>query len=99
MIRGGLKHWAHGTSPDMVHWHHEPIAIAPTPNGYDRDGVFSGAIVLDRGTPTAIYTGVAPPPSPSDATLKDGAHTWRTGKCCPRLDSEESQCPAAEHSH
>ena len=71
----GSMHWGHATSPNMIHWHHEPIAIAPTQNGYDRDGVFSGAIVLDRGTPTAIYTGVAPP------TLKDGSHTWREAQC------------------
>ncbi len=77
----GSMHWGHATSPDMIHWHHEPIAIAPTPNGYDRDGVFSGAIVSNRGTPTAIYTGVAPPPSPSEASLKDGSHTWRETQC------------------
>src|SRR5450755_4107218 len=48
----GSMHWAHATSPDMVHWHHEPIGMAPTPGGPDRDGVFSGAIVLDHGMPT-----------------------------------------------
>src|SRR5947209_4680146 len=26
----GSMHWGHATSPDMVHWHHEPIAMAPT---------------------------------------------------------------------
>lgn len=77
----GSMHWGHATSPDMIRWRHEPIAIAPTPNGYDRDGVFSGAIVLDRGTPTAIYTAVAPPSSPAEATLKDGSHTWRETQC------------------
>ena len=44
---GDTMHWAHATSPDMIHWQHEPVAIAPTPNGWDRDGVFSGSIVLD----------------------------------------------------
>ena len=82
----GSMHWGHATSPDMVHWRHEPLAIAPTPDGYDRDGVFSGAIVLDPagrgpGTPTAIYTGVAPPPSVPEATLKDGTHIWREVQC------------------
>jgi len=28
----GNMHWAHATSPDMMHWHHEPIALAPTPS-------------------------------------------------------------------
>ncbi len=74
-------HWAHATSPDMIHWQHEPIALAPTPDGYDRDGVFSGSVVLDGATPTLIYTGVLPPTSASDITLNDGQHTWREVQC------------------
>jgi beta-fructofuranosidase len=77
----GNMNWAHATSPDLLHWHHEPIALSPTPGGPDQDGVFSGSAVLDRGTPTVIYTGVAPPSSSSDATLRDGAHTWRESQC------------------
>src|SRR5579871_4232066 len=60
----GNMNWAHATSPDMIHWTHEPIAISPTPGGPDQDGVFSGSAVLDNGKPTVIYTGVAPPDSP-----------------------------------
>ena len=77
----GNMNWAHATSPDMVHWFHEPIALAPTPGGYDRDGVFSGSAVLDLGTPTVIYTGVLPPASDSEATLRDGNHVWREVQC------------------
>jgi len=77
----GSMHWAHATSPDMIHWRHEPLALAPTPNGYDRDGVFSGSAVLDGGTPTIIYTGVLPPASPSEITLDDGQHKWREVQC------------------
>ena len=77
----GDMHWAHSSSPDMIHWQQQPVAIAPTPNGWDRDGVFSGCVVLDGATPTAIYTGVLPPDTPADATLKDGQHTWREMQC------------------
>ena len=77
----GNMHWAHASSPDLVHWQHEGIALAPTPGSYDRDGVFSGCAVLDQGVPTLIYTGVEPPTSPADATLRDGAHTWREVQC------------------
>ena len=77
----GSMHWAHATSPDMIHWQHEPVAIAPTPNGWDRDGVFSGSMVLDGTTPTAIYTGVLPPASPAEITLDDGNHKWREVQC------------------
>jgi beta-fructofuranosidase len=76
----GNMNWAHATSPDMFHWQHEPIALSPTPGGPDQDGVFSGSAVLDNGTPTLIYTGVAPPTA-NDATLRDGSHTWRETQC------------------
>ena len=77
----GNMNWAHATSPDMIHWQHEPIALSPSPGGPDRDGVFSGSAVLDNRTPTVIYTGVAPPASPAEATLRDGVHTWREVQC------------------
>jgi beta-fructofuranosidase len=77
----GSMHWAHASSPDMIHWQHEPIALAPTPGGYDRDGVFSGSAILDGDTPTLIYTGVLPPASPSEITLNDGEHKWREVQC------------------
>jgi beta-fructofuranosidase len=77
----GNMNWAHATSPDMIHWQHEPLAISPTPNGYDRDGVFSGSAVLDNGVPTVIYTGVLPPTPDFPATLRDGVHTWREVQC------------------
>jgi beta-fructofuranosidase len=77
----GNMNWAHATSPDMIHWEHEGIAISPTADGPDRNGVFSGSAVLDHGKPTVIYTGVAPPMSESEATLRDGVHTWREVQC------------------
>ena len=77
----GNMHWAHATSPDMIHWQHEPIALKPTPGGPDSDGVFSGSAVSDRGKVSVIYTGVAPPSSAADATLRDGLHTWRETQC------------------
>src|SRR6266704_1249689 len=59
----GDMHWGHAISTDMVHWHHEPIALAPTPGGADSEGCFSGSAVVEGGVPTFIYTGVqnAPP--------------------------------------
>ena len=87
----GNMNWAHATSPDMLHWRHEPIAISPTAGGPDQDGVFSGSAVLDHGTPTVIYTGVAPPMSGADATLRDGAHMWRESQCL-AVAQDENLC-------
>ncbi len=54
------KHWAHVVSRDLLHWQHLPLALAPTPGGYDKDGCFSGCMVVNHGVPTIVYTGVFP---------------------------------------
>lgn len=52
----GPMHWGHATSEDMIHWRHEPIALAPGDND-DKDGCFSGSAVDDNGVLSLIYTG------------------------------------------
>ncbi|HEX8489229.1 MAG TPA: glycoside hydrolase family 32 protein [Propionibacteriaceae bacterium] len=49
-------HWGHASSTDLVHWNHEPIALAPSA-GPDADGCWSGVLVDDHGTPTLVYSG------------------------------------------
>ena len=71
----GDMHWAHAVSPDMVNWKHLPVALAPTPGGYDADGCFSGSAVVFDGTPTIIYTGVKSVKA-AEATLRDGTHNF-----------------------
>ena len=49
-------HWGHATSPDLLTWHEEPVALSPEPGEL---GCWSGAVVLgDRGEPTIFYTRV-----------------------------------------
>ncbi|HEX6495337.1 MAG TPA: glycoside hydrolase family 32 protein, partial [Acidobacteriaceae bacterium] len=76
----GDMHWAHATSPDMVHWRREPIALAPTPGGPDQDGCFTGTAVVADGKPTFLYTGVQKVP-PNQATLRDGNSNLRETQC------------------
>ena len=52
----GPMHWGHATSDDMIHWQHEPIALAPGDDN-DKDGCFSGSAVDDNGVLSLIYTG------------------------------------------
>ncbi len=50
-------HWGHASSVDLVHWVHYPPALAPSPDGPDRIGCFSGGMVVNGGVPTAVYHG------------------------------------------
>ncbi|UED83897.1 glycoside hydrolase family 32 protein [Streptomyces profundus] len=51
-------HWGHAGSTDLVRWEHYPVALTPTPGGADSAGCWSGCVVDDDGTPTAVYTGI-----------------------------------------
>lgn len=81
-------HWGHVSSPDLLHWTTEPVALAPSPDGPDWGGCWSGCIVDDGGVPTAVYTGIRTTAhdagvtlSRSDRTLRDwtGDAEWRVG--------------------
>lgn len=59
----GPMHWGHVSSPNLVQWQHDPIALAPSEED-DRDGVFSGSAVTGPDNQLyAFYTG----------------HRWRNG--------------------
>jgi len=74
----GDMHWAHAISPDMIHWRHLPVALAPTPDGPDSEGCFTGTCVVQNGTPTLLYTGVQTVPAgSSEATIRDGHNNFK----------------------
>ena len=53
-----FMHWGHFSSPDLVSWKEEKIALAPQP-GFSDFGCWSGTTILDEnGTPVIAYTGV-----------------------------------------
>jgi beta-fructofuranosidase len=84
----GDMHWGHAVSTDMVHWRHEPIALAPTQGGPDSEGCFSGSAVVFRGVPTLIYTGVQNAP-PEQVTLRDGTDKLRETQLLATAGDEE----------
>lgn len=55
----GPMHWGHAASKDLVHWEHEPIAIAPD-RDYDNGGCFSGSAIEKDGKLYLMYTGHVP---------------------------------------
>lgn len=76
----GDIHWGHASSSDLIHWVAEPIALAPVPGTINQNGCWSGCVVDDDGTPTAVYTAVHDGPhnavvglARSDRTLREWA--------------------------
>jgi len=55
-----LINWGHTVSKDLVHWTRLPNALAPTPDGPDRDGCWTGCAVEKDGLFHILYTGVHP---------------------------------------
>jgi beta-fructofuranosidase len=54
----GDMHWNHATSPDLIHWKHQPLALSPTPGSHDAFGCFTGSVLPGADVPTILYTGV-----------------------------------------
>lgn len=76
----GNMNWGHATSRDLVHWKHEPVAIAPDALGT----IFSGSAVVDAdntsglgaGTVVAFYTSASERQMQSMAYSTDGGKTF-----------------------
>jgi beta-fructofuranosidase len=56
----GDIHWGHAVSRDLVHWKYLPVALAPSPDGADAGGCFSGCAVQNGAEVALLYTGVYP---------------------------------------
>ncbi|GFZ27309.1 sucrose-6-phosphate hydrolase [Lactobacillus corticis] len=52
----GLKSWMHMTSPDMVNWQEQGLAIAPDTT-YDSHGAYSGSAIQQGDKLFLMYTG------------------------------------------
>jgi beta-fructofuranosidase len=72
----GKASWGHAVSEDMVHWKHLPVALLPTPGGPDKDGCFSGSVVIRNGIPSLVYPGVWPEVV-CIATSDDSMISWK----------------------
>lgn len=53
----GPMHWLHATSKDLVHWEHQPLALAPDELGT----IFSGCMVLDTENTSGLLPNAAVP--------------------------------------
>ncbi len=76
----GNMHWGHATSTDLLHWEHQPVALAPDAWG----AIFSGSCVVDKANTAgfgenaiiAFYTSAAANQTQSMAYSTDGGKTF-----------------------
>jgi beta-fructofuranosidase len=95
-----FMHWGHFTSPDLVNWTEERIALAPDSSpGFDNFGVWSGTATLGiDGTPKLIYTGVNGQraaiglASPTDSNLT----SWTKSSSNPIIPGAPSSYPTMD---
>lgn len=86
----GTIHWGHAVSPDLLRWTHLPLALAPTPGGFDEAGCWSGCAFDRDGVPTLMYTGLRIGSTADSwievqclATGSDDLWTWTKGRANP----------------
>ncbi len=74
--RWGNIHWGHSTSPDLLHWQEQPIALTPTT--FDAAGCWSGSSLAKDGTLHLFYTATATYNPTTDASTPSIAHASST---------------------
>ena len=83
-VHGSIA-WGHVSSPDLLHWTEEPVALVPRPGRPDAAGCWSGCVVDDDGVPTAVYTAVTAHASDGQVLLATSDRTlrhWQQGRVC-----------------
>ncbi len=75
-VHGAIA-WGHVSSPDLLHWTEQPLALVPRPGQADAAGCWSGCLVDDGGVPTAVYTAVTADASDAQVLLATSDRTLR----------------------
>ena len=55
-MTGGVKHWGHVVSRDLLHWEYRPVMLYPD-EPFDCHGAYSGSALVEDGTMYLYYTG------------------------------------------
>ncbi len=61
--------WGHASSTDLLQWSYEPVALVNRRGSIDAAGCWTGCVVDDHGTPTAVYSAVTSAASDAQIAL------------------------------
>jgi sucrose-6-phosphate hydrolase SacC (GH32 family) len=85
--------WGHLSSPDLVRWTGEPVALTPHPGGPDALGCWTGVMADDGGVSTAVYSGVASTDGRPRVVLARGSRDLATWSQDGVVPAEIWECP------
>ena len=72
-VNGGVKHWGHVRSRDLLHWEYLPVMLYPD-EPFDCHGVYSGSALVEDGTMYLYYTGNVKHPGEYDYIKQGRGH-------------------------
>ena len=72
-VTGGVKHWGHAVSTDLLHWEPRPVMLYPD-EPFDCHGAYSGSTLVEDGTMYLYYTGNVKHPGDYDYIKQGRGH-------------------------
>lgn len=72
-VTGGVKHWGHAVSKDLLHWEPLPVMLYPD-EPFDCHGVYSGSALIEGTEMYLYYTGNVKHPGDFDYIKQGRGH-------------------------
>ena len=72
-VTGGVKHWGHAVSTDLMHWEPLPVMLYPD-EPFDCHGVYSGSALVEGTEMYLYYTGNVKHPGDYDYIKQGRSH-------------------------
>ena len=72
-VNGGVKHWGHAVSTDLLHWRPLPVMLCPD-EPFDCHGVYSGSALVEGTEMYLYYTGNVKYPGDYDYIKQGRGH-------------------------
>ena len=72
-VNGGVKHWGHAVSTDLLHWQPLPVMLCPD-EPFDCHGVYSGSALVEGTEMYLYYTGNVKHPGNFDYIREGRSH-------------------------
>lgn len=90
-VNGGVKHWGHAVSRDLLHWEPLPVMLYPD-SEFDCHGVYSGSALVEGQTMYLYYTGNVKHPGEYDYVREGRGHNLCLGISRDGVTLDQKRC-------